>query len=570
MEDLEEAIALQRAALVLLPEGHPDRSSSLGNLAELVYVRFEKEGRADDYDESIASTSHTALHSFSSFSSCLAAAYRWVTIAQSHEHSSLIEAYRTAMSLVQRALTIRPTLSEQHKFLCSDSRHQALPLDAVSHSIERGELTQAIEFLEQGRSLLWSQMRGFRTPLEQLSGVDGALAESFENCNRRLEALITSSGAFRTQHLIDETLKQIRQLSEEQESLANDIRRIPGFETFLEASPFKTIQQAASEGPVIVLNHSKYRCDALIVLEREDDPCVCIPLDKDFYADAVDLREKLVQIRQTSGVGSSEYDEKLRRVMKTLWERVVSKVVSRLKELGINSGSRIWWCPASVLSALPFHAAGPYEGADGRARYLLDDYISSCTSTLTPLINARTGAQNGGERMLFVGDTKLPSAGKERDAINRIRRFKQLLGDRATPEAVLELPQGAQWVHFACHGYLAKEPFNFHFSSFQAAGSRYSASRVPIFQMRSSHFFQLAIQSVVGTMWQLLDNDGPLLARTVYGRLMRDLEEGEIRFKRAAAAVRQAALNLRENGDEDPDTGLIMTERWVNLVHMGA
>ncbi|KAL5478259.1 hypothetical protein ACEPAI_2443 [Sanghuangporus weigelae] len=611
MEDIEQAITLGRAVLRLQPEGHPGRSESLSKLAESLLVRSEKEGHRDDYKESILLLRDAAFHSFSSITTRLLIAWRWTTIARSHDHSTLIEAHRTALSLLQRSLAIRPTLSEQHKFLCSDDRYQSLPLNAAAHAIDKGEIIQAVEFLEQGRALLWSQMRGFRTPLEQLSGVDKALAERFENCNRCLETLITSSesgmagsgrmaysilenGAFQKRNSIDEMLRQMRRLSEEQESIINDIRRIPEFEAFLKTSPFDAIRQAASEGPVIVLNHSEYRCDTIIVLAREIDPCVCIPLDKDFYLDAIELREELIRVRQTSGVGSVEYDEVLRRVMTTLWERVVSKVIRKLKELGINEGSRIWWCPTSVLTAFPFHAAGPYEGANGRMRYLLDDYISSYTPTLASLINARSGAQNGGERMLFVGDTKLPSAKKERDAIIRVRRFKQLLGDRATPESALSLLQRAHWVHFACHGFLAKEPFN---SFLKLSGSRltlldiaranlpnaefaflsacHTAEQGPDFALDEALHLAAGMQfcgfrSVVGTMWQLVDRDAPFLAGNIYRYLMSDLEEGEIRFKRAAGAVRQAALNLRAYGEEDPDTGKVMTERWVNLVHIGA
>ena len=196
--------------------------------------------------------------------------------------------------------------------------------------------------------------------------------------------------------------------------------------------------------------------------------------------------------------------------------------------------------------------------------------------------------------MLFVGDTSLTSAGKERNAIRGVREFKELLGKRATPKAVLRLLQGAHWVHFACHGVLAKEPFN---SSLKLSGGGltlldiaranlpnaefaflsacHTAEQGPDFALDEALHLAAGMQfcgfrSVVGTMWQLLDHDGPFLASAVYGYLMRDLNEGEIRFKRAAAAVRMAALDLREHGDVDPKTGKLMTERWVNLVHMGA
>ncbi|KAF9255091.1 hypothetical protein L218DRAFT_884871, partial [Marasmius fiardii PR-910] len=69
-----------------------------------------------------------------------------------------------------------------------------------------------------------------------------------------------------------------------------------------------------------------------------------------------------------------------------LWEDVVSKVVDELKIASVAKGSCIWWCPTSVLTILPFHAAG-YETKDTK-NYLIDSYISSYTPTLQALIDA--------------------------------------------------------------------------------------------------------------------------------------------------------------------------------------
>ena len=84
-----------------------------------------------------------------------------------------------------------------------------------------------------------------------------------------------------------------------------------------------------------------------------------------------------------------------------------------------------------MLNAFPFHAAGPYEGVNGKSKYLLDDYISSYAPTLTSLISPRSSTGNRKGKMLFVGDTKLLAAIKERDAIRRARRINTQLLDEA-------------------------------------------------------------------------------------------------------------------------------------------
>ena len=73
-------------------------------------------------------------------------------------------------------------------------------------------------------------------------------------------------------------------------------------------------------------------------------------------------------------------------------------------------------------------------------------------------------------------------------------------------------------------------------------------------------------------MWQLLDRDCPLLSGNVYMYMKHNAQEGEAGFKRAAAAVRAAALKLKERVEEEATGDAVnsMTERWVNLVHIGA
>jgi len=53
-EDIDEAISLLRYALEVQPAGHPNRSTSLNNLATSLRSRFEQSGDQDDLDEAIS------------------------------------------------------------------------------------------------------------------------------------------------------------------------------------------------------------------------------------------------------------------------------------------------------------------------------------------------------------------------------------------------------------------------------------------------------------------------------------------------------------------------------------
>ncbi|KAH9032359.1 hypothetical protein EDB83DRAFT_2554855 [Lactarius deliciosus] len=77
-------------------------------------------------------------------------------------------AYETAMSLVQYALVFAPTLQQQHATLAGSDNTHGMPLDYASYWVDLNKLEEAIETLERGRALLWSEMRHLRASADQL------------------------------------------------------------------------------------------------------------------------------------------------------------------------------------------------------------------------------------------------------------------------------------------------------------------------------------------------------------------------------------------------------------------
>src|ERR1700722_565130 len=64
---------------------------------------------------------------------------------------------------------------------------------------------------------------------------------------------------------IETSARRRAELAVERDELLQQIRRLPGLEDFLEPPHFASLQEAASGGPVVIVNVSRYRCDALIV-----------------------------------------------------------------------------------------------------------------------------------------------------------------------------------------------------------------------------------------------------------------------------------------------------------------
>ncbi|KAI0003370.1 hypothetical protein BJV74DRAFT_881806 [Russula compacta] len=165
--------------------------------------------------------------------------------------------------------------------------------------VHMGQLKQAIETLEQGRGLLWSEMRGLHASVNQPSIVDVALAEKFAAVNRDLEALTTSCSS--SAWMSDGEIKRLqgldpfghivmkhRKLAEERSRLILYIQSFPGFESFLKAPIFETVRSAAARGSVIIVNHCEW-CSDIIILLRDSSPPPLIPTANNFYSRANEL-----------------------------------------------------------------------------------------------------------------------------------------------------------------------------------------------------------------------------------------------------------------------------------------
>ena len=221
-------------------------------------------------------------------------ACHWVDTARIFKHNSLPIAYEHAMSLMQSSLVFAPTLPTQHdRIVEKRDLYEKTPLDFASYQIHAGELKRAIEILEQGRALLWSEMRSFRTSIDRLRAADPDLAKKFKAVNQELEKLTTSVPSNGSAGVIegasnDEMIGQLSGLTKRQyelytkrEALISQIRDHLGMEDFLLPLPFDTLRSAALHGPVIIINHCKWRSDVIIVLHNS--PPSHIPMLPNFF-----------------------------------------------------------------------------------------------------------------------------------------------------------------------------------------------------------------------------------------------------------------------------------------------
>jgi CHAT domain-containing protein len=483
--------------------------------------------------------------------------------------------------------------------------YKRLPLDCVSHQIHMGQIEKAVETLERGRGLLFSEIRGLRTSLYQLHAVDTPLAEKFANINRELETLTTTTvspgvslnGGGPEGHdemeLFGHLVMKQRKLREEREGLILHIRTLPGFDRFLIAPPFHTLRSAAARGPVVIINHNKWRSDIIILLHDTHPSLITTP--DDFYAHAEALRDELLNARG-QGLDSVAYQDALSSVLKELYDLVGRPVIQRFHELNVPEQSRIWFCPTSVFCSLPLHAMGPIPSHVGPPRYFLDLYIPSYTPSLSALIESHKPNSQLSDKpsilLVIQPDAFMAHALEEMQALQAIcPRAKTLIGATATPTSVLERLQDHRFVHIVSHGILEPgKPFDSCFKLYN--GKRLSLLDIVRSQLPDAEFAFLVachtaemtdespsdealhlaavmqycgFRSIVGTMWEMADTDGRDLAGNFYRSLFTGRREGVDYYERTAEALRDAVVKLQRK------KGIGMSlERWVNYVHYGA
>ena len=605
IEYLNESISVCRQ-LIESPLLQPIRISISPNLSRSLLARshFFPDHRTDDLNEALELISEYVSSEHASLPIRLEFACRWALYARHHRHSSISTAYATAMSLMQDTVLLSPTLQLQHAILTMHAITQSLPLDYASYQVDQNQLVEAIETLERGRALLWSEMRHLRAPIDQL---DPDLGARFAAVNRNLEKLTKSvppnhklsmddaaQDGLRAVDPFGRLLLEQRGLLEERDKLISQIQALPGFHSFLTSPSFDTLRSVALSGPVVIINHSQWRCDILILLHNELPSL--ISTSQDFFERAGALKDKLLNSRPKPGEDDwCHYNEVLASVLADLYTLVGQPVIDRLRQLQVPEQSRIWWCPTSVFCSLPLHAMGPIPSDDEKLRYFLDLYICSYTPTLSALIQSRrrdSGSRSSDRPPILVvaqPDPSLPTVGGEIQALQALdTEVTSLISEAATPDTVIDAFHHHRFVHFACHGNLeAGKPFEAGFELYGEA--RLTLLEIVRANLPNAEFAFLAachtaemtegsavdeglhlaaavqysgFRSVVGTMWAMVDEDGCDLAKNFYKVLLRRDQEVPYHEK-SAEALQYAVKRLRRKRR-------ITLERWVNFVHYGA
>jgi tetratricopeptide (TPR) repeat protein len=457
-----------------------------------------------------------------------------------------------------------------------------LASSAAAVALQAGESPSiALQFLEQGRRVVASSFDDVRAMVPQ------KLQQDHPDLVSRYVAL--REEVSRSDHIYREDGLDVMPGSryEELDEAIAAIRQQPGFGDFLRASSEASMLAAASAGPVVIVNLSSLRCDA-IILEQEQIRALALPQLR--LQDAFDML-------RNHRPGSQN-------VLEWLWDIVAQPIlaalgINRRPEAGIDP-PHIWWIPTGVLTSFPIHAAG-YHSVDSDDT-VLDRVVSSYSSSIRTIIDGRNQPLAASESQLpssattkkailvampkTPGHSALPFAGREVDVVRELCNQMELQSVEPPPrkkEVASYLP-ACHIFHFAGHGSTntkdarksqllledwredgldaaSLQDMNFRRGNgpFLAYLSACGTGRVKDMSLLDEGVHLISacqvagFRHVIGTMWEVPDEQSVDMARLTY----EHLSSMGLKDEAVPRALRKAALELRHRWLKDLTTSAI-------------
>ncbi|KAF5311235.1 hypothetical protein D9611_013033 [Ephemerocybe angulata] len=375
----------------------------------------------------------------------------------------------------------------------------ALKAAAIAFSLK--DVNRALEWLEQGRCLVWNQINNLRTPLENLRLHDSKLAQAIGDIAKQLETAGSTRVATHTSLSLsakisaEDEARAHLSLARQWDDLLQTARAIPGFESFLMPVPCSEIRQHIPDaGAIVVINIDEERCDA-VALQAECNELLHIPLPNFSLKQAnkyrVDLTTQLrsggLRVRDEEAAVDANDEASgrpfgpapqgkwggkvVRGILRGIWIDVVKPIleglnIPRAEGSGEKRLPRIWWCPTGALSFLPIHAAGLHGGSnlENVADYVVSSYTPTVTALTDRVKNSFTRPIDKDVAGLFLtSHPNAPGASPISGTTTEVRsiytkaqdkgiRVLKLEGDEVTVGECLEHMQTFSSIHLACHG----------------------------------------------------------------------------------------------------------------------
>jgi len=150
--------------------------------------------------------------------------------------------------------------------------------------------------------------------------------------------------------------------------------------------------EAATGGPVVIINCSTYHPDIFIIIHNLT--LFLIPIDLNFYAKILIWSMELSEARQSHALGSKQTITCVDKCNGRVVWHGCKPVVAELRARHIPEQSRIWFVSNGKSIFIAFAYCWPFPSDRKAKHYLLDFYIPSYSPNLSALIAARSKSQS--------------------------------------------------------------------------------------------------------------------------------------------------------------------------------
>ncbi|KAL4939351.1 CHAT domain-containing protein [Aspergillus oleicola] len=611
--DLEEGISLERRSLRATGRDNPERGTQLNNLALRLFDLWLVTRRLSHLDESIqlgrealdatgkddqgwiiySTDLATSLHKRYTSTGSITDLDEAISLLQSAlrkgpratrvriRAGQLLVRYYALQEDWQQGYKASATVTEliqemganSRSLEYSDNQHllgeiAGFASDAAAIALNADiKASEALRLLEACRGVVATSFHEMRADVPVgLEQTHPDLAEQFVSLRENFELSDTRDIDFR-----DENDGEHPQVSYHSLFKANtmfsewikEIRDQPGFQNFLSAPSEDEMCLGAQKGPIVVINLSVYRCDAIMIKEHQ---ILCLDLPKLSWEEAKENRA--VDFLKSS------------RALEWMWDTITSPILEALgftqpHDPGNGNWPHLWWIPTGPLSRFPLHAAG-YHGK-GTSETVLDRVMSSYSLSVKAIIQGRQypirPVFSGPAVLVAIEDCGLPFAKQEIEQLQELcesRKLNTVKSGQHKQDVLSHLP-GCSIFHFAGHGHTNINPLRSHLlladgknnpltvanllglnlrknPPFLAYLSACETGQVrdPKFTDESLHLisaFQLAgFRHVIGTLWEVNDEISARMATRAY----QDMVDGDMTDEAACRGLHKATRYLRD------------------------
>ncbi|KAH6971242.1 CHAT domain-containing protein [Ilyonectria sp. MPI-CAGE-AT-0026] len=595
LRKLHEAISIGTRAAETTPETDPARGERYKNLAQMLaskYLLTEE----DDY--SIQSKKHFAyvarLDSASLTSRIPSAMQAGLFSLGDGEIAEAHELFQSAISLLP---VFHPQSLSVEDLQQTLGQISGLSSFAASTALEANHSAfEALQSLEAGRCIISGLSMSSKSDVTPLREKNKALADEYDGIRARLSEV---SEQLNTASTYQQARARQQALLHELAAKEAEVRQLEGFEFFQLPLTEDQIKDIAKGGPLIAVNVTKIRCDAIIVAK---EGIQLVKLTNMTYEDL----EKKIAIFQTLGNESRRNAVPRRSTRKKglasealiwLWDVAVRPILDVTE---LTPSRRVWWITSGLAGRAPFHAAGCHT--NGSTENTLSRVISSYASSIKTLWYGRANSLSSGlgRNMLLVTMRNNPPPHHDLVTEHEESAVKNVFGNtmehlsQPDPETVLMSLPGHSFVHFACHGTsIAYNPSqsglllvkdgkavmltiaDLERTDLKRGAVAYlsacSTAEQPDGKLAdeaihlANAFQTLGFQHVIGTMWGANDAAAGEVAKRFYERLTSKVTGAFMDSGEVAEALHDAMIGYKEAATVEGRNVL----NWGPFIHIG-